>query len=318
MPTRPALPAPALLALAALACAGCASPPSPLDATPRFRANATRTEGAQCFVELSTKVKDWRAHLGVTWDARVAEVFPEGGAKVEATLTVLDIQLPTGIGFNTKSLARFLRPGHSPFDLAPLLCELVGKRFSYTVSAQGEVEVHEWSSIVEQAARDSEVEAPQDGTIPSQSSLARAISRAYGAMPHAQVALGDDTERAVDFPLERDAGPRVHGQDRLTYRGFGAAEVEATGDEWELEGLELSLRGQVRAEQGETRHGIVKEGPALREGLLLLSDEGSELLLYREQTWTELRPNTSIGWLDGIELARLSMGWLVYAESRWR
>ena len=55
----------------------------------------------------------------------------------------------------------------------------------------------------------------------------------------------------------------------------------------------------------------------MREGLLLLSDEGGELLLYREQTWTELHPNTSIGWLDGIELARLSMGWLVYAESRW-
>lgn len=308
---------PVLLALALLACAGCASPPSPLDATPRFRHNATRVEGAQCFVELSTKVKDWRAHLGVTWDARVAEVFPQGGARIEATLTCLDLQLPTGIGFNTKSLSGFLRLGHGPIPLAPLLTKLVGKRFSYTVSAKGEVEVYEWSSIVEQAARESELEAPQDGTIPSQSTLARAISRAYGAMPHAQVQLGGETKRAVDFPLEREGGPRVHGQDSLSYRGFGEAEVEATGDEWELEGLELSLRGQARAEQGETRHGVVKEGPSLREGMLLLSDDGGELLLYREQTWTELHPNTSIGWLDGIELARLSMGWLVYAESRW-
>ena len=83
MPTRPALPAPALLALAALACAGCASPPSPLDATPRFRANATRTEGAQviyCAFNVSETPSDFDLPEG-NWTPIGAEL---GSARTSA------------------------------------------------------------------------------------------------------------------------------------------------------------------------------------------------------------------------------------------
>ena len=306
------------------ALAGCASPPNPADFTPRFEVGKERIEAAQVFVELDTPVKDIGAHLGVRWRARVRNVGPTG-AEIEAQILSAVLELPGGFSVDTESILPLglltAEPvsdllGNAPL-IGPLLYELIDKRFAYTVAPNGEVTLQNWDQLVQTAARDASVDTPPDGWIPDATVFAAAIGRAYGAMPHEQVALDGSASRPLDFAIERANGPRVQGSDTLIYRGFGEVESTFGGEEITVEGLELELSGRIDIEARRTRWGPLREGGDTRQGQVITSDDANELVLYREQVYSPLHPETGIGWLDEIEVARWSEGWLFFAETRW-
>lgn len=311
---------PLLLAALTLCAAGCSSPPSPIELRPRFVPNTKRVEGVQAYVELRTKIKDWRAHIGIEWDARVVSAGAEG-AVVEAKISGYDLQLPNGFSMDSGSLlGRAMRLGHgTPLGLLPRLLEkLHGGTFRYTVSPSGEIAVQRWDELVAKAAAEAEGEVPQDGSFPAQEEVAAALSRAYAMIPHASMELGGSKEVELDYRLETEEGARVSGTNRLTYLGFGEAEFEVAGDEGEVEGLHLGMSGQVRIEEGKSRFGVLQERPSQRQAMLLMSEAGDALLFYRERVVTEIHPATTIEWLDSIRVADYSGGWLVYARGPWR